>query len=114
MLRIRPAQFEALTALSRRRLVVGAAAHLRDEHPERWAEAPAYAVTEFVTKRLARGEELGLVEELSLLRYLEVASRYGDRFADSPDAIGVLHDQDALHDWTNTQQFLSVLHKAAA
>lgn len=113
-LRIRPAQLAALTDLSRRRLVVGAVAHLRDEHPERWGEAPEAAVTAWCERRLARGQELGLVEEAALLRHLEVASRLGERFADSPDAIGVLHDHDALRDWPATGEFLARLQRAAA
>ena len=112
-LRIRPPQLAALADLSRRRLVISAVAHLRDEHPDRWADSPDPAVTPWAERRLARGQELGLVEEAALLRHLEVASRLGEKFADSPDAVGVLHDHGALQDWPATWEFLTRLHQAA-
>jgi hypothetical protein len=112
-LRIRPPQLAALADLSRRRLVISAVAHLRDEHPDRWADSPDPAVTTWAERRLARGQELGLVEEAALLRHLEVASRLGEKFADSPDAVGVLHDHGALQDWPATWEFLTRLHQAA-
>lgn len=114
MLRIRPAQLAALADLSRRRLVAGAVTHLRDAHPERWADADDASVAAWTERRLARGEALGLVEESTLLRHLEVASRLSEAFADSPDALGVLHNHDAQHDWPATWDLLTTLHRAAA
>lgn len=113
-LRIRPAQLEALAALSRRRFVDNAVLHLRQEHPERWAAAADASVRAWAERRLARGEALGLIEEAALLRHIEVASRLTERFAESPDAIGVLHDHAAVRDWPPTWDLLQQLHRADA
>lgn len=114
MLKIRRPQIDALAALSRRRFIAGAVAHLREVHPERWADLDEPAVAAWVERRLDRGVELGLVEELSLLRHLEVASRFDERFADSDDALGVLHDVEALHTWPEPLRLLEALHESPA
>ncbi|MDC0716826.1 hypothetical protein [Nannocystis bainbridge] len=114
MLKIRRPQIDALTALSRRRFVVGAVAHLRDAHPERWDEASDEVAAAWVERRLDRGLALGLVEEVSLLRHLEVASRFDERFADSDDAIGVLHNLDELQSWPEPMELLGSLYQSPA
>ncbi|MCY0988061.1 hypothetical protein OV203_13065 [Nannocystis sp. ILAH1] len=114
MLKIRRPQIEALTNLSRRRLVAGGVVHLRDAHPERWAEATDEVAGAWVERRLARGLQLGLVEEVSLLRHLEVASLFDERFADSDDAIGVLHNLEELQSWPEPMELLASLYGSPA
>lgn len=114
MLKIRRSQIDALAALSRRRLLTGAADHLRRVHPERWAAAADATLAAWVERRIGRGEQLGLVEEVSLLRHLEVASRLDERFADSPDALGVMHDLEALRSWPEPMALLERIHGSEA
>lgn len=112
MLKIRRPQIDALATLSRRRFLAGAAVHLREVHPERWADVGEPEVAAWVERRVDRGVELGLIEELSLLRHLEVASRFDERFADSDDALSVLHDVEALHTWPEPLHQLEALHES--
>ncbi|MCY1059724.1 hypothetical protein [Nannocystis sp. SCPEA4] len=114
MLKIRRPQIEALANLSRRRFIASAIVHLRDAHPERWAEAPDDVTGAWVERRVARGLELGLVEEVSLLRHLEVASHFDERFADSDDAIGVLHNLEELQSWPEPMDLLASLYGSPA
>ncbi|WAS94758.1 hypothetical protein [Nannocystis punicea] len=112
MLKIRRPQIDALAALSRRRFAADAGAHLRRVHPERWAAVADAPLHGWVERRIVRGLKLGLVEELSLLRHLEVASRLDERFADSNDALAVLHDLDGLRRWPEPMALLECLHRA--
>ncbi|WAS91725.1 hypothetical protein [Nannocystis punicea] len=114
MLKIRRPQIEALANLSWRRFVASAVAHLRDAHPERWAEAAEDVAGAWVERRLTRGMHLGLLEEVSLLRHLEVASHFDERFADSDDAIGVLHNLDELQSWPEPMELLASLYESPA
>lgn len=114
MLKIRRAQVDALAGLAARRFAAGAREHLRVAHPERWAGAPPATLAAWVERRLERGRQLGLVEELSLLRHLEVASRLDERFADSPDSLGVMHDLVALRRWPEPLELLGTIRRSAA
>ncbi len=114
VLKIRRAQIDALAELARSRLVAGGCVHLREAHPERWTAASGPVLCAWVERRLARGSALGLGEELSLLRHLEVASRLDERFADSPDALGVLHDLVALRRWPEPLALLTAIHRSTA
>ncbi|MDC0667894.1 hypothetical protein [Nannocystis radixulma] len=114
MLKIRRPQIDALAALSRRRFLADARVHLRYVHPERWAAVADPVLGAWVERRVARGVQLGLVEELSLLRHLEVASRLDERFADSNDALGVLYNLDELRRWPEPMALLARLHRATA
>jgi hypothetical protein len=114
MLKIRRPQIDALAELARRRFQADARAHLREAHPERWAEADEEVLAAWVERRLASGVRLGLIEEASLLRHLEVASRLDEPFADSDDAVGVLHDLDELRRWPEPLALLTSLHQAMA
>lgn len=113
MLKIRRPQVDALATLARRRTLAGAAVHLREAHPERWADAPEAELSAWAERRIDRGLQLGLVEELALLRHLEVASRTSEDFADSPDAMCVLNDLEALRRWPEPLPFLERLHRSA-
>jgi hypothetical protein len=112
MLKIRRPQIDALADLSRRRFAADARAHLRAVHPERWTAVSDDALRIWVDRRLERGVALGLVEEVSLLRHLEVASRLDEPFADSNDAVGILHDLDELRRWPEPLALLERLHRA--
>ncbi len=113
-LKIRRAQIDALALLAERRFAAGARVHLLGAHPERWGAASAATLAAWVERRLERGRQLGLVEELSLLRHLEVASRLDEPFADSPDALGVLHDLDALRRWPEPLDLLAEIRRSGA
>jgi len=114
MLKIRRPQIDALANLSRRRFIASAVVHLRDAHPERWTDAADDVTRAWVERRVDRGVQLGLVEEVSLLRHLEVASHFDERFADSDDAIGVLHNLEELQSWPEPMTLLASLYGSPA
>lgn len=112
MLQIRSSQVDALTRLVQRRLLADAVDHVRGLDAPRWRDVDDAALVDWTRQRLLRGEALGLVEELALLRHLEVAALHGERFADSGDVLGLLYSLDDLHRWPETSALIALLHAA--
>ncbi|HEY0138962.1 MAG TPA: hypothetical protein VGB85_32975 [Nannocystis sp.] len=112
LLQIRPSQVQALTELAQRRFVADAELHVRGLELPRWREVGAPVLRAWVRRRIDVGVALGLVEELALLRHLEVAARHDERFADSEDVLGLLHSLPDLQRWPETAELIDLLHAA--
>jgi hypothetical protein len=57
------------------------------------------ALRAWVERRAKAAFDMGLVEEDSVLRHLEVAARWGEELADEADTLQVLADPSMFEDW---------------
>ena len=104
MFRIRKLQMEVLAAASLVDFVDEAVALVASLELSAPPSAPSPAgepLRAWVERRIARGLELGLVEEGSVLRHVEVAARFGEAFADELDVLGALDDPELCEDWSS-------------
>lgn len=100
MLRIRPEQMVALDAACLAAFIDDAVVHVERLVATGRLTLPSdESLRAWVERRVARGRALGLVEEDSTLRHLEVAGRFGEAFADGPDVIHFVDDEELCEVW---------------
>ena len=100
MLRIKQAQMTALDAACLAAFIDDAVAHVERLVATARLTVPSdEPLRAWVERRVVRARELGVFEEDSILRHIEVACRFGETFAEGPDVIHFVDDEELCELW---------------